>query len=524
MAIIVNTNIASINAQRSLNKTERALDKAMERIASGLRINRAGDDAAGLAIATHMEKQVRGLGQAVRNSADGLSLIGTAEGAVGMQVEILQRIRELAVQAANGINSNVSLAAIQEEINAQVAEITRIANTSEFNGVALLNGQFTNKKLQVGANANQTISISLGDYRASKIGYIATITGDHSIATGNASYLKAVNAAGVTLAIDGSFNAGAGLTGVVIDIGTGTTYAVSASTSDGVSSHFSAGSAISKANAINSISSSTGVTAVANADVLRGTTLIAGGTVTAGGTTTFSINGVSIVDGATLATNMVVAANDATGVLRNAINAKSNQTGVVASIEGTNTLVLTAADGRNIVVDAAASVAAALGFTTGLGSSGTVATHLGTGYITLTANRDFTITSDGTVATKILGLTAAVTHTINGSLDLTKAVATINVVPSGGADTAINIVDSALGTLSDATSDMGAITNRLENTMSNLRISIENMSAAESRIRDADFAAETANMTRAQIIQQAGVAVLTQANLRPQAALALLGG
>jgi flagellin len=477
MSIVVNTNTSSINAQRSLNVVNRSLDKALERLASGLRINHAGDDAAGLAIADGLQAQTRGLTQAVRNANDGLSVVGTAEGALTTQTTILQRIRELAVQAANDINSGTNRAAIQDEIDAQVAELTRLGNTTEFNGQALLNGSFSNKLLQVGAYSGQSISISLGDFRASAMGTIAQTTGaSQVVTTTNAS------AAGISTL-------------------QGTVGSLTPSVSDGVSFVDATGSAIAKAASINASFGVTGVSAAVVATSTTSAGVVAGAGAVAG---TMILNGVTIFT----AGQFTVTGADTTGTLRAAINAKSNETGITASLNATNNLVLTAADGRNITINIAGTTAATAGF------AGTSTNTYG-GQLKLTSDMAFTITG----TTNVLGIATGSTI----ALDPNKAVNKIDVSTQTGADTAIAIVDSALRQVGTAEGTLGALTNRLENTISNLQVSIENLSASESRIRDADFASETAALTRAQIIQQASVAVLSQANLRPQAALTLIG-
>ncbi|NQU44354.1 flagellin, partial [bacterium] len=454
MSIVVNTNISSINAQRSLNTVGRSLDKALERLASGLRINRAADDAAGLAIADGIQAQVRGLGQAIRNASDGLSVAGTAEGALTTQVGILQRIRELAVQAANDINSAENRNAIQQEIDAQIEELTRLGNTTEFNGLQLLNGTFSNKKLQVGAYASQTISMSIGDFRAYNMGKIATSTGAAVVAT--------VKIATGSLQING------------ID--------VQAAQSDGTSTYEADGSAIAKAAAINAAAGQTGVTATANAATTTSTSALSGtGQITA--TAKLVINNVTVVEGAS--DQFTAAAGDSTGVLRNHINAFSNETGVVASLSGsgaTAKLVLTAADGRNInmAVTAGTGDLARLGWATSTVNAG--------GTISLTSNEQFLVQSTSTDMIGFADGTAV-------APDPNKAISMVDVTDQTNASEAIQIVDSALKDIADAQASLGAIVNRLENTISNLEVSIENLSASESRIRDADFAKETASLT-----------------------------
>ena len=489
MAITVNTNVASINAQRNLNSTTRMLNRSLERLASGLRINRAGDDAAGLAIATGLQAQIRGLTQATRNANDGLSIIGTAEGAIGQATEILQRIRELAVQAANGINSAANRASIQEEINTQVNELTRIGNTVEFNGQNLLDGSFTNKQLQIGAMSGQTLSISIADFRASSLGKIATSTG---------------NAVVTTAAIDG-------LTGTANSLVINGKTIGSSVGLDTLSYTDRDGSAIAKAAAINAAAAQTGVSATIVATSATQSAVVGATAGATGADDVITINGIEIINGAT-GNTVTTQLNDADSALRNKINSKSHLTGVVASL-GTGAdagkIVLTAADGRNITVTAAGTtVLARTGFA--------VATNTTGGKITLTSNSDMVINSGQA------NLIGQANGTASVSLDAATAISFIDVTTSEGASLAIRIVDSALSQSSSARSKLGAITNRLEYTIANLQTSVENLSASQSRILDADFAAETASMTRAQILQQAGISVLSQANVSPQAALALL--
>jgi len=479
MSIIVNTNVPSLNAQRNLNQVGKALSKALERLSSGLRINRAGDDAAGLAIADGLDSQIRGLTQAGRNANDGLSLIGTAEGAIGTSTAILQRIRELAVQAANDINSGTNRVSIQAEITAQISELTRLGNTVDFNGSMLLDGSFSNKQLQIGAMAYQTISISIADFRSSTLGKVATTTGTTALATGTA-----INGAGNVVINGNNIGSSVGL--------------------DTISTVNADGSAIAKAAAINAALGQTGVSATVVATTVLGTT-IAGASSAAG--QALAINSVTIFDHDAGDTLTTVAA-DSNSVLRNKINSKSNQTGVVATLDSSSNIVLTATDGRNINVDVTGAITAL----TGLAADSTTG-----GRIKLTGNAAFSVTS--TVA-GIINL-AATTSSI--SLDPTTGVSQIDVTSASGAATALQILDSALSQANSARASLGALTNRLENTISNLQTTVENLTASKSRILDADFAAEIANMTRAQILQQTGVAVLSQANVTPQAALTLLG-
>lgn len=482
MALPVNSNISSLNAQRNLQKSTLAQSKSLERLSSGLRINRAGDDAAGLAISEGLRSQIRGLNQAVRNSNDGLSLIGTAESAINSYTDILQRIRELAVQSANDTNSASNRQAIDQESSQLLAELQRISTTVEFNGTKLIDGSFIAKQLQVGAQAHQTISISMGNLQTNSIGQVAQTTGT----TVPATTALAPN----DLVING------------ID--------VAPSLSDGVSSANSSASAIAIANAINLKTAQHGVTAEAQPAVFTGTQAI--GAVTANpATDQLTINGITIFDAP-----VVVAANDSTSTLRNAINAKTNQTGVTASIDSSNRLVLTAADGRNIAVrtTGANTIADELSLQAADGNFNNSAAPTG-GKVKITSNNAVVVSGNNPGYAGLVGQTYA--------KDPNTALNTVSLSTQGGATMAITVIDNALGQVNQIRAGLGAVTNRLEQTIQNLQAISENLSASDSRIRDADFATETANMTRNQILQQAGVSILAQANTSTQSALKLLG-
>lgn len=465
MSLVINTNVPSINAQRNLVNSGRGLSKTLERLSSGLRINRAGDDAAGLAISENLRSQIRGFNQAVRNANDGISLIQTAEGAIDTYTQILQRIRELSIQASSDVNSDQNRASIQLEIDQQLSELHRIATTLDFNGAKLFDGTFVDRRIQVGAQKGQFLDISVGDLRTNRIGAVALATG---------------------LAVDAAAIAGTG--DVIIN---GINVPVSAT-----------GSAIDKAAAIQSIASSTGVQASVEAAVVTGGAIAGGAPLNAANYIT--INGVQF-GSATESIN--VSANDADGALRAAINAKSNVTGVVAALNASNQLVLTAADGSTITI----GVGGTGGAITGLAAGATG------GKIKLTSDQAFSI--GGTDAAARIGIAPA-----SFAIDYTTAINNVSVRTFSQAQATLDAVDNALRQINDVRANLGAITNRLENTVSNLMIVSENLSASDSRIRDADFAVETANLTRNQILQQSGVAVLAQANLTPQAALQLLQG
>ncbi|MCE7885471.1 MAG: flagellin [Candidatus Sumerlaeia bacterium] len=467
MSLSVNTNVASLNAQRNLGVSSTSLNRALERLSSGFRINRAGDDAAGLSISESLRSQVRGLRQAVRNANDGLSLVGTAEGAISEVTNLIQRIRELAVQSSNGTNSQANRTALQAEVTQLTAEIDRIATTTQFNGRNLLDGSFTSTSLQVGANVAQTISVDITSIRAISLGATATYAG------------SAITAAAAGDLDDLTIN--------------GIQIANPVASDDTVSTTANAVSAIALAAAINASSGQTNVTATVNAATTTGGSAVGGGTLNS--TNNFTINGVTFNAG-------TIQANDADGALQNLINAQAASTGVTASISGNN-LVLTAADGRNIQVTAAGTGATITG----------VAAAVYKGSVTLSSLEQFTVGgSDASAAGHAAG-----TKALNSS-----ALNAVNISTFSGAQAAITTADAALAQVNAARAGLGAVTNRLESTIANLQTTAENLSASESRIRDADFAQETAALTRAQILQQAGVAILAQANVVPQAALSLL--
>ncbi|TQN03635.1 flagellin [Acidovorax temperans] len=379
---VINTNVQSLNAQRNLSASQSQLSTSMQRLSSGLRINSAKDDAAGLAISERMSTQIRGLNQAARNANDGVSLAQTAEGALGTIGNNLQRIRELAVQSRNATNSSDDRAALQKEVSQLKGEIGRVANQTAFNGTKLLDGSFTSQAFQVGANQGQTINIA-------------------AIANAN-----------------------------IDQLGTWTTPSSAAMTGAAASAF----------------------TAVTAGDI--------------------KINGINIgavaAGGAAPAQGANVAA---------AINAMSVETGVTATAD-----------------------------------SG--------GLVTLTSANAFTLALSGTATTATTGLTA-------GSATVTPGTAqtgflNLDISTTAGADNAILAMDAALKAVNSSRADLGAVQNRFSSVVENLATTTENLSASRSRIMDADFAAETANLSRAQILQQAGTAMVAQANQLPQGVLSLL--
>ena len=588
---VINTNLSAVAAQNSLRTSALNQTTAMERLSSGIRINSAKDDAAGLAISTRMTANIRGLSAAIRNANDGISLTQTAEGSLASIGDNLQRIRELAVQSANTGNNESDRAALNTEARQLVSEIDRIANNSQFNGIRLLDGSFQNQSLQVGAgnDANDRIAISIGSAKVSALGIGSNSSYSITLAPGGLVPLGSLTAG--SLSINGA--------------------QIGASVTDGVSFASAEGSAIAKAGAINAASGLTGVTARVSA-----TTVTAGGAATSfAGTTTGDvlINGVDIGPiGATTG-----AADRGTQVAA-AINAKSSQTGVSATADTSGVVSLKAADGRNITVTTNQNGAAETGLasvatgnitshTAAASASGTATLVAGkllingvdigevagttgqsqvqfnavlvaainakkslTGVTAELADTDrklkFTstngksITFTGTGATET-GVTMAViaaagttTSTaatttarltlssnssggivIGGSAGATATGQKVGFEPSvlsssGGVDlstaagsqAALSVLDTAINTVTDSRASMGAYQNRLTASVANLETTSMNLQASRSRILDTDYAKETTNLAKSQIIQQAATAMLAQANQSAQSVLSLL--
>jgi flagellin len=650
MALIINTNIASLTAQRNLGLNNTQLQKSLERLSSGLRVNRSADDAAGLSIANKLSFQSRGLNQAVRNAGDATSLVQTAEGAFNVVTNILGRLRELAVQAASDTNTTADRQTLKSEADLLTAELTRLATTTQFNGANLLDGSFSSGKVQVGANADQTISFSLADARASQLGkftnfsadiangvgstgaagqsgfgaftagefningqlvgatattddqvsvlelfYKAAGVGAGSIALGsgltsataglseaaisfsaasastsniafglaagttaiyingtaitslangcgtslisvgitgstvnayssNSAFVSAfvakVNAAGITNVtarqnVDGSTYAlvstkgtdiklavsnaaGVAVGSALSNYGLASQIVGSGNASVEVSTYNGQSGAIAKAAAINTVSSRSGVTATAQGNAFSQTTAIAAGALVAGD---LIINGISI-DATT-----GITASDGTGGLRAAINAKTALSGVVASVNTSGGLVLSATDGRNISIFSGASGVTVAGVAAGVDVYRAAIKFVSNDAVTFTG----TTTDVGNLNTNT-----------SYTPDLTNSLSLLDISTQVGANTAITSIDAALSQVSKSRSDVGALQSRLDLTVQSLQTASENQKAAESRIRDADFAYETAVFTRNQILVQAGTAILAQANSSTQIALQLL--
>nr|MCH9640057.1 flagellin [Betaproteobacteria bacterium] len=464
MPQIINSNIASLTAQRNLNSSQNALNTSLERLSSGLRINSAKDDAAGLAISERFTSQIRGLNQAARNANDGISLAQTAEGALGEIGNNLQRIRELAVQSANATNSASDRASLQAEVAQLTAEVTRVASQTQFNGLNLLDGSFLSQSFQVGANANQTIDISsIGDARATALGSnILTTTGTVvGIPTAGASDVSAGN--NIASETDLVLTNNKGATGAIA-------YAADASAAD-------------IATAINAAASGIGITATASSSATLGSL---GDT----GTVSATLNGQSI-------SAVVTDTSDLSG-LAAAINGAQSLTGVTASFatpSDKSTITLTTSDGRDIALadfnnsGTTKTVNFAAGNTTRTLTGGTTAdSSIAVGTLEISS-------TEGRIVAGNAGTDVFATATSASSFN---SVATADISTAANAQTAIATLDAALNTINSSRGDLGAVQNRFTSTIANLQTAAENLSASRSRIQDADFAQETASLTRGQ--------------------------
>jgi len=572
MALVINSNIASINAQRQLMNSGNALDRATERLSSGNRINSAKDDAAGLAIGNRMTSQVRGLDQAVRNANDGVSMIQTAEGALQESTNILQRMRELSVQSANGIYNNADRDTLNAEVQQLKAELDRIADTTSFNGRALLDGTLGKTDLQIGSQANQTLSVNIGRFDTGSLGgssgdlvgsnttlaaLQALTAGDLEINDKQATVLTVANAGTVNRALatlNADFNAvgvnvsavselkagaagsgqlvagtdsliitvadGNGLNQVVQITGTNDMDEVVSKINDSAGGFVQAslsdsgrliltaqssasitltetGTGIAKVGATGTTTASFSLVldkAPGNSTGIKVETGTPADLITAGFNATQtdgSVQGVTVAAQALNAGDLIVngveigaiaaggsVAAQAANVVE-AINKKSSDTGVVAYIGGTNAISLKSTTGDEISVK--------------YGENATAA-----------------------------NVTTAVGLLQRNAKEGSGSVSSVDISTAAGAQKSIAIIDKAIDQVSSTRAELGAVNNRLDFTVSNLANISEKTSAARSRINDADFAAETANLSRSQVLQQAATAMLAQSNARPQQVLSLL--
>ncbi len=528
MASVINTNVASLNSQRNLSTSQASLNTSIQRLSSGLRINSAKDDAAGLAISDRMNSQIKGMNQATRNANDGVSMAQTAEGALSSSGDILQRIRELAVQSSNSSNSASDRKALQTEVTQLSSELNRISNTTEFNGQKLLDGTMGTANFQVGANAGQLISMTGSNFQTNTYG-------NNNIASNGVAAGATSKAADGSIVINGSAGT-ATITTKANVAGTPGTPGTPGTDPDGIPGNGDetpgtpgtpgtaavvGSTAKSIAADINKETANTGVTASARTDM---NLKMAG----AGASYSFTLasdNSDPVTVSFSVEGSGTNASDYASAI--NAINAQSAKTGVTAQYDSKNSgsIKLTNANGEDIK----------LGSKTGSGSiavqnykadgdvEGTSFAMDGSAGAT-TAVVNGRVTYDSENSFSVTDTTSGLATAADGSASKLKSVASLDITTFEGSQAAIKIADAALAKVNGQRAQFGALQSRFESAISNLSSTTENLSASRSRIVDTDFAPETAQMTRGQILQQAGTSMLAQANSLPNGVLSLLRG
>jgi flagellin len=527
MSMVINTNTASLIAQSAQSKTQSEMETAMQRLSTGKRINSASDDAAGMAMSARMESQIKGLTMAMRNAGDAQSLVDATEGAHDEITNLLHRMRELSVQAANATNVSSDVTNLQSEMTQLIAEIDRISGQTTWNGMNLLDGTFASKQFQIGPEAGQSVSVTVANAAASQLGSYQLETAAKLVVDANGGSNVTANSDAETYTVTGARG----------------TASIAGSTSQ---------SAKEFAALVNAEEASTGVSATAvtkmkismnqNADTAGESPNLANGSVLS-----FKING-------TTTGNVTIADNTDLRVLRDAINAISATTGVTAAMgtgaTGNADVILTDSDGDNITIDTfvtddddailevamlkadgathAGSVEAdattEYGNATTLQDSATTAGFehvIATGTLSFSSTADFSVAGGENINTTSNGDLISSTATLTGTLS---TVSTIDITSLSGANSAIKSIDGAIEMITSRRANLGAISNRLDHTLANLSTSRVNMEASQSRIEDADFAVETSNLTKAQILSQAATAMLAQANASKQSVLSLLQG
>lgn len=568
MALVINTNIQSLNAQNNLTKSGDAMDTAMERLSSGKRINSAADDAAGLSIASRLTSQVRGLDQAVRNANDGISLIQTAEGAIQESTNILQRMRELSIQSANGTFTEGNRDSLNAEVSQLKEELTRIAETTTFNGLNILDGSLGDFDLQVGSEANETINVNIGSqsFTADSLGGIqgdvvgsATSDGDLSDGIAIAGATVTVNGQDITQAelaavtdlestlalfndkIEGvetsafaEVNATATGDGILA-AGESVTLTVQDANGDDVNYVISNTNSLDELAAKINDQTDGAVTATITQDI-NGENRLALSAANAETLTVTDGGGGEALDAMGIATatsaNFSLVMNDTNSANGDDIDI-AYATAADADVLGLDARTDSAITGQGAVAGAtAAGDVVVNGVSIDATAGGTMtelvdainAKSTETGVFASTDGTDLTLAGDGEISLQLTGTGEAVTglQSTNSAAYVGDTVETVDISTAAGAQDAIATIDAALETINSARGDMGAINNRLDFTINNLSSVSQAASASRSRIEDADFAAESAALSRSQVLQQAGTAMLAQANAQPQQVLSLL--
>ena len=560
MAMSVNTNITSLGVQKNLNKASDALSQSMNRLSSGLKINSAKDDAAGMQIANRLGNQVKGLNVAIANANNGVSIAQTAEGAMQESTNTLQRLRELALQAANGDKSDADRVSLQQEFTAKVGELTRIANTTNFGGRNLLDGSFNNVAFQIGANANETISFGM-----TAVGATA-LKGEYSEATANGAALAGISATAIGSSLSGAKatsgaavaalqTAGGGIAagGATVNINgkdialtaadKGAAVATAINTANaGVTASWdetagkislssasaitvAGGTAIGIADGKTPAAPATGATTIASAGDIKvngkDVTWTANATITSvladiktavGGTGDATIGADGRIqvksDGGS---DVVLSNNDAGSLAALGLSAGTSQ----AKLTADTSVNLNGVEVKFKKGDTTDAIVSSINSA----STGVSASKNGDGSLSLFSKKDIVI-ADGSAGTGLtaLGLVAGTT----ASTTLETSVADLSILTAASSQQAIQALEGAMQQIDSQRSQLGAVQNRFASTVANLQSIAQNSAAAKGRVEDADFAAEAAELTKQQTLQQASTAILSQANQLPSAVLKLL--
>jgi len=570
MSLSVNTNITSLGVQKNLNKASDALSTSMSRLSSGLKINSAKDDAAGLQIANRLTSQINGLNVAVKNANDGISIAQTAEGAMQESTNILQRMRELALQSANGSNSDDDRTSLNQEFTALSGELNRISNTTTFGGKNLLDGSFQNTSFQVGASANETISFGMGNLSASGLKGTyssAEVAGDAmsgmaASVKGSTTTLKQTDVEGVAVAgtFDVTGNEKLSINGIDIKLTAAVGTDIATVQADIQAKLTAAGAAAAGITATENggkltISNSDGPVSISGADVGKfGLTAGTTSTKTDGASTppkagsivvndkVVSWTGTQDVDNilgqiaaaagvgagnATIengqitiksqnGTKLTLSDNTAADPLNSGslamLGLKSGTSDVKMSADtslkiGTTEIKITKGSDLDAVISSINSA-----------SAGATATKTADGKIALSGKADIVISAGTTGSLGDLGLKAG----ISNATETQTTVGDLDILSAAGSQQSVQALDAAIQQIDSQRAALGAVQNRFDSTVANLQSIAQNSTAARGRVQDADFASETAELTKQQTLQQASTAILSQANQLPSAVLKLL--
>ncbi|RQO55011.1 flagellin [Pseudomonas sp. KBW05] len=571
MALSVNTNITSLGVQKNLNKASDALSQSMNRLSSGLKINSAKDDAAGMQIANRLNNQVKGLNVAIANANNGVSIAQTAEGAMQESTNTLQRLRELALQAANGDKSDADRVSLQQEFTAKVGELNRIASTTTFGGRNLLDGSFQNVAFQIGANANETISFGMTDISSTALkGNYKEAAVDGKAMGGLAATATGTNIGGTKATVTGTPTAAGTAATDKISIN-GVVISLTATAATALASGTAAAAEINKQTAL------TGVTAKADAtsgeltltsksaitveETVAGSAAKLGLTASATPVAAVAITGATVLGTAgAITVNGNAVTWDDTKTIDDVLGLVKAQAGTGATAEFKDgRVILTSGEGKDIkLANTDSGSLSQLGLSAGTtqakltadtsidvngvevkfkkgdtadaivasinsASTGVQASKNADGTLNLFADKDITI-KDGSAGTglKALGLEAVATAGTKTAVTMETSVSDLSILTAASSQQAIQALDDAMQQIDSQRSQLGAVQNRFASTVANLQSISQNSSAAKGRVEDADFASEAAELTKQQTLQQASTAILSQANQLPSSVLKLL--